>query len=109
MSFSTCPIATVNAPAERVWRLLSNPARYALWWDAQTHSIVPEGPAQAGQRIEARTKGLGKQWDIRIIVERVDQVNRQIHLKTMLPFGITVYNHITCTPLDRATCRVTFG
>ncbi len=109
MSFNTCPIATVNAPVERVWHLLSDPASYALWWDAQTYSIVPEGPAQAGQKIYAQTRGLGRQWDVRIIVEKVDPSAHQIHLKTMLPLGITVYNHITCVPLNNSTCRVTFG
>ena len=109
MSLSTCPIATVHAPIERAWHLLSDPARYDLWWDAQTRSIVPEGPAKVGQKIYAQTKGLGKQWDVKIVVEMVDQAKHQIHLKTMLPLGITGYNHITCTPLDNTSCRVSFG
>ena len=47
MSVNICPIAKVNAPIERVWNFLSEPANYALWWDAQTLSIVPEGRASA--------------------------------------------------------------
>ena len=109
MSFSTCPLATINAPVERVWRLLSDPASYAFWWDAQTRSIAPAGPAQVGQEIDAQTRALGKQWDVQIVVEMVDATRHQIALTTRLPLGITVYNHIACAPLDRATCRVTFG
>ena len=109
MSFSTCPLATINTPVEGVWRLLSNPASYATWWDAQTRSILPDGPAQVGQKIYAQTRALGKQWDVHIKVEGVDEIRHQLALTTMLPLGITVYNHIACTPLDRATCRVTFG
>lgn len=109
MSVSVCPIETVNASVERVWRLLSEPASYALWWDAETHSIVPEGPARKGQRIYAQSKALGKRWDVHIDVEGVDEDGRQIDLTTRLPLGITVRNHISCFPLDSATSRVTFG
>ena len=96
--FSTCPLATIQAPVEGVWRLLSDPASYATWWDAQTRSIIPEGPAQVGQEIYAQSRGLGKQWDVRIRVEMVDEAHHQIALITRLPLGITVYNHIACAP-----------
>ena len=109
MAVSVCPVATINAPAERVWRLLSEPANYALWWDAQTRSIVPAGPAAAGQRIYAQSAALGRQWDVKITVQKVDEAKRQLHLTTRLPLGITVYNYITTTPLDRETCRLSFG
>ena len=61
MSFSTCPIAIVNAPVDQIWRLLANPSQYDLWWEVRTRSIVPEGPAQPGQEIFAQTLALGKQ------------------------------------------------
>lgn len=63
MSVSVCPIAVIEAPVERVWKFLSEPANYALWWDAQTRSVTPEGPVQAGQRIYAKTKTAGIQFD----------------------------------------------
>jgi uncharacterized protein YndB with AHSA1/START domain len=71
MGFSTCPIGTVNAPVDQVWRLLADPMHYALWWDAQTRSIVPEGPAQPGQHIFAQTTALGKQWSVHLTVQAV--------------------------------------
>ena len=40
MTVSVCPIAVVNAPPERIWALLSDPARFDLWWDAHTVTIV---------------------------------------------------------------------
>ena len=106
---SVCPIATVNASTEQVWRLLSEPASYALWWDAETRSIAPAGFARPGQRISAQSKALGRQWDVNIVVVQVDEVKHHIDLTTMLPLGITVHNHITCTPLGEATCHVAFG
>jgi hypothetical protein len=109
VSFSTCPIATVNAPVERVWHLLSDPRQYALWWDAETCAIDPAGPAQAGQTIEARTKALGTWWDVHIAVERVDADRHQLDLTTRLPFGITVHNLITCAAVEDGACRVSFG
>jgi hypothetical protein len=105
MSVNVCPMDIINAPVQEVWPFLSEPANYALWWDAQTRSIVPEGHAQPGQRIHARAGGLG----INVILNSIDESKRQLHLTTMLPFGITVYNHITCTPLANGACQVSFG
>ena len=110
MAFSACPIATVQAPAERVWELLSEPANYDQWWDVQTFAVVPPGSAQPGQRIEAGTTALGKQWSVvHIIVEHIDHAQRVLDLTTRMLFGITVRNHILCVPLDATTCRVSFG
>lgn len=109
MSFSTCPIAIVDAPVEQVWCLLADPARYALWGDAQTRSIIPEGPAQSGQQIFAQTVELGKPWNVHITIQAVTPEKHQLDLMTRLPFGITVLNHITCAPLDGQHTRVSFG
>src|SRR5258707_15157775 len=109
MSLSVCPIAIVEAPVEEVWAFLAEPANYALWWEAQTRSITPEGHARAGQKIFAQLSGLGMHWDMQVIVQGVDESGHLLHLKTMLPFGITVYNHITCTALPNSTTQVSFG
>jgi ligand-binding SRPBCC domain-containing protein len=105
MTVSACPIAVVNAPPERVWELLSRPANYDRWWDAKTVAILPEGPAQAGQKVNARANG----FNILLTVDGVDEANRQIHFTTKYPFGITGFNHITCTPLSNSTTQVSFG
>jgi uncharacterized protein YndB with AHSA1/START domain len=109
MSMTVCPLATIHAPVERVWNFLSAPTNYALWWDAQTRSIVPEGPASPGQKIYAQTSALGMHWPVTVVVTDVDEAQRQIHLTTLLPWGITVHNQITCLRLDAAHCRVSFG
>ena len=109
MSVSICPIAIVNTPTERVWKFLSEPGNYALWWDAETYSIVPEDHARLGQQIHAQATELSRQWNVNITVEMVDEARHQIDLNTRLPFGITVHNHITCIPIDNTSCRVSFG
>ena len=109
MSFSTCPTATVDAPIEHVWNLLDDPSRYALWWEATTVSIVPEGPAQPGQQVFATLSSPVKQWTMRLTVEAVSARDRRLNLLTQLPFGITVHNHLTCTPIDSQRTFVSFG
>jgi uncharacterized protein YndB with AHSA1/START domain len=105
MSVTVCPLAVIHAPAERVWTLLAEPANYDSWWEARTRSIVPEGRAQAGQRIQAKAGGL----NLDVVVNRIDEAKRQIHVTTRFPFGITVSSHVTCTPLEEGVCQVSFG
>ncbi len=105
MSISTCPIAIINAPIERVWELLAEPANYDLWWEAQTRSIVPEGRAQARQKIFAKVGRL----NMLAIIDGADESKHQIHFTTKLPFGITGFNHITCMALTNSTTQVSFG
>jgi uncharacterized protein YndB with AHSA1/START domain len=57
MSVSVCPIDISNAPIEKVWTFLSEPANHALWWDAQTRSIVPEGRARLDRKFTPRPAG----------------------------------------------------
>ena len=110
MSFSACPIATVNAPVDQVWQLLANPAQYDLWWEVRTRSIVPEGPAHPGQQVVGQASILGRRWDVvHLTVQAVDPEKRQIDLLTRMPFGISVHIHITCQPLDSEQTRVTYG
>ena len=105
MTISTCPIATINAPIERVWEFLAEPANYDLWWDAKTHSIVPEGRAQVRQRVHAKAGG----FNILLTVDAVDEPKHKIDFTTKFPFGITGFNHLTCTGLSNSTTQVSFG
>jgi len=109
MSLSVCPAARVAAPAERVWALLADPARYDAWWDAHLVSAEPPGRAQAGQVIRGRACGLGREWPVSLHVLAVDPDRHQIDLATTLPFGVTMRNHIACAPLDEGSCRLSFG
>jgi hypothetical protein len=109
MTITTCPVATVEAPVEQVWQLLADPSNYGLWWDAETCSIEPAGPARPGQRISARTRALGRNWEVEISVASVDRDKRALSLTAQLPFGITVHTHIVCGTLDNSHCRVSFG
>ena len=109
MSISVCPIASVHAPIQRVWSFLSQPGNYSQWWDAKTRSIEPQGPAQPGQRIHARSVAFGTEWNVDVLVEGIDEARHALDLRTSLPLGIVVFNHITCRDLDSANCQVSFG
>ena len=71
--------------------------------------ITPKGRAQPGQRIHAKTTELGIPWDVDVLVENVDEERHALDLMTTLPFGIIVFNHITCTALDPWSSQVSFG
>ena len=109
MPLQVCPTATVQAPVERVWALLADPRRYGEWWDARTERIAPEGPAAAGQKIEASSRALGRRWPVHIDVEAVDAAYRRIQLLTRLPFGLTIRNTIAISSVSEETSWLQFG
>ena len=109
MPINVCPIARVKTPVERVWALLSNPAQYSKWWDAATRSIQPEGRIQTGQVILATSRAFGRLWDVQFQVLAVDEIHHTLDLHTDLPIGISLHNHIACTPIDLQSCQVSFG
>lgn len=109
MTVSACPIATIAAPMERVWEMLTNPVTYSEWWDATTQRIEPPGRATPGQIISATSRALGRSWPVTTTVLAVDDARRVLELRTRLPLGIVVQNHLICHAVDATSCRLTFG
>ncbi len=109
MTLAVCPVATVNAPLDTVWGLLSEPDSFSLWWEAHTKRIDPPGPAQPGQIVYATVGALGLTGKITVRVDAIDAPKHQLHLTTRLPLGITVYSHITCTPVGPDATFISFG
>ena len=109
MPISVCPIATVAAPAERVWAALMAPEQYGEWWDARTERVEPPGPARPGQTVASSSRALGRRWPVTTEVLAVDDDRRALDLRTTLPLGIVVQNHILVQPIDARSSRVTFG
>lgn len=109
MTKSVCPTTNVAAPIERVWALLTTPSSYGDWWDATTERIVPGGRAAPGQVVYAVVHALGLRLPVTVTVEEVDASRHSIELTTRLPLGITVHNHITCSPVTEDTTWLQFG
>lgn len=109
MSISVCPVATVAAPVEDVWELLTHPSRYDEWVDAHFERSVPEGPMVAGQIVYLWSSEFGKRFDISFVIKKVDPDKHLLQLDAMLPFGVVNHETITCISLDGNACRVQFG
>ena len=91
------------APAERVWRLLTNPHELAQW----SGTKLVEGPARAvsaGDHLVFRKGVLHLAFDVLDM-----QAPRQLTLDTALPFGIKNREQFQITPIDANSCRTTLN
>ncbi len=109
MALSVCPAAIVAAPVELVWANLVQWERYPDWTDVQVERVEPEGPAHAGQTITFGGRVLGRTLRFSFKVEAVDPEKHTLDLHVVFPFGLQEKPHITCTPIDAASCRVQYG
>lgn len=109
MTISVCPIATVAASAEAVWAVLTTPEAYGEWWQARTERVEPPGAAAAGQRVTASVRRLGVRLPVTVDVLARDDAARTLDLRTALPLGLVVRNHLVVAALDAHSSRLTFG
>jgi hypothetical protein len=105
-----CPVAEIGAPLDEVWRLLVDPEKLDLWWDAKLRSASPAGTMVPGQIIEAGTQTFFKEFlTIRLAVKEVDHAEHRLRLVASIPLGIIDHVAISCAPLGENRCRVSFG
>jgi hypothetical protein len=106
---TTCPIATIHAPAEVVWRLLTDPDEY-LHWGLNVVAVDPPGPVHAGQRIELRERSLGRAFPVTLEIREVRETpHRSLRLDARLAFGIVNRELITCAALGPESSFVSFN
>jgi len=98
-----CPTDVILAPAERVWRLVTDPREFAHWSGMR----LVEAPARAmsgGDRLVFRAGVFAITFDV------VDlEAPRQLTLDIALPFGVKNREQIQITPIDANSCRTTFN
>lgn len=109
MSLTVCPVATVAAPLEVVWEILTQPAHYSAWADAQLQSIEPAGPAVVGQTVHFTSQALGRTWPVVFTVEDVNPEKHQMSLHAVFPLGLQIKPHISCTSLNATTTLLRYG
>jgi uncharacterized protein YndB with AHSA1/START domain len=98
-----CPTDVILAPAERVWRLLTDPHELAQWSGTKLVD-APARAVSAGDRLVFRVGML------RIIFDVLDmQPPRQLTLDIALPLGVKNREQVRITPIDANSCRTTFN
>ena len=101
-----CPADVVNAPAERVWQLVTMPTELARWTDTLLID-APDRQLRAGDRI---VFGAGVAQHLKVVLTIRDVVpTRELSLQVRLPFGVTNDEVIRITPLAANACRVAFN
>jgi len=101
-----CPADVVNAPADRVWQLVTTPTELARWTETVLFD-APDRELRAGDRI---VFGAGVAQRLKVIFTIRDVVPpRELSLQVRLPFGVTNDEVIRITPLAANACRVAFN
>jgi hypothetical protein len=102
-SFETCPTDIIHASPERVWELLTDPARFD-WLGVK----VVEAPARslaAGDRLVfGPAPILRLSWDV-LSVEPL----RTLELDVKVPLGIRNHEIVVVSPVGSDGCRLTFN
>ena len=101
-SFETCPTDIIHASPERVWELLTNPAR--LGWLRVKVVEAPVRSLAVGDRLVfGPAPGLRLSWNV-LSAEPL----RTLELDIKSPFGIKNHEIVVVSPLGSDSCRVTF-
>jgi len=102
-SFETCPTDVVHASPERVWELLTNPARFG-WLGVKVIAAPPRNLAAGDRLVFGPAPGLRLSWQVLSVEPR-----RMLELDVKVPLGISNHEIVVVSPLSRDSCRVTFN
>lgn len=105
---SSCPTVVVDAPADTVWTLLTNPAGWPSFYDVRVMRIEPAGRATVGQRVFAES---GPRWlhlPVMLTYTDIDPGMRSLELDVKMPLGLAVNEALSCSPISDRQCRVNY-
>ena len=98
-----CPTDIILAPAERIWRLVTDPRELAHWSGMRLVE-APTRAIRAGDLLVFRAGVFSITFDV------VDlEAPRQLTLDIALPFGVKNREQIQITLIDASSCRTTFN
>jgi hypothetical protein len=106
---AVCPTDIVEAPAEVVWGLLTDPAGWGGFFDVRISRIDPPGAARVGQRVFAESGPRLLHLQLRFEFTAIDADRHRLGLDVRLPFGVTVSEDLALTPISARVCRVSYG
>ena len=108
MTYASCPTVVVNAPIDIVWNLLTEPAQWGDFFDVRITGAEPAGPAVIGQRFYGESGSRFLHLGLKFEFTEVNPAQHKLGLNVGLPFGITVREDLSCSPVSTAQCRVNY-
>jgi uncharacterized protein YndB with AHSA1/START domain len=103
-SFETCPTDVIHASPERVWDLLTNPARLGDWLGVKVLAAPARNLAIGDRLVFGPAPGLRLSWTV-LSVEPL----RRLELDIKVPFGIRNHEIVVVSPVGSDSSRVTFN
>ena len=100
----TCPTDVVDASAERIWTLLTEPPLLADWMGVRLIDAPARSVAPGDRLVFQAAPGLEVVFDIGALQPPVE-----LEVEVTLPFGVTNHEVIRIKPLDAGRCRVTYS
>ena len=104
VSFETCPTTVVEASPERVWELLTDPARLDEWVGVKVVQAPARQLALGDHLIFGPAPAVRLSWTV-LSVEPL----RALELDIKVPLGIRNHEVIVVSRIDGSSCRVTFN
>ena len=101
-----CPTNIVNAPADRIWQLLTTPKGLARWSGTRVIE-APDRELRGGDRLVLGA-GVGHRMKVTFQVREAIRPEH-LALDIRLPLGVNNDEVIRITPLGAEACRVTFN
>jgi uncharacterized protein YndB with AHSA1/START domain len=103
-SFETCPTDIVHASPQRVWDLLTNPARLDDWLGVKVIEAPARNLAVGDRLVFGPAPGLRLSSTV-LSVEPLST----LELDIKVPFGISNHEIVVISPAGSDSCRVTFN
>jgi uncharacterized protein YndB with AHSA1/START domain len=103
-SFETCPTDIIHASPERVWELLTNPARLDDWLGVKVIEAPARTLAVGDPLVFGPAPGLRLSWYV-LSIEPL----RTLELDIKAPLGIRNHEIVVLSPVGIDSCRVTFN
>lgn len=109
MEIVSCPTAVVDAPAQVVWRLLTEPAGWSKFFDMRVLRVEPPGTAIVGQRVVGESGPRILHLAVTMEFTDIDPVRGKLGILVQLPLGIRVRENLSCSAVGDTRCRVSYN
>jgi hypothetical protein len=109
MAYESCPTTLVDAPAQIVWRLLTQPEGWSTFFDIRVLHVEPPGTAIVGQRIHGESGPKILHLGVTMEFAEIDPARGKLGMIVQLPLGVTVREDLSCSAISETQCRVSYN